>query len=99
MCLVYSLGFLYAFAALGNLGLIERERTLLLPFLLVLLCIPRGPKRSPPHYEWELKRKNRRRLQPLFDQTDGRLPAAMAPADPRVTVAGTPDGPAQPRSP
>jgi hypothetical protein len=99
MCFVYSIGFLYAFAALGNLGLIERERTLLLPFLLVLLCIPRGPKRAPPHYEWELKRKDRRRLQPLFDRTDGRLPAAMAPANRAAMIAGMTGVPARPRSP
>jgi hypothetical protein len=99
MCFVYSIGFLYAFAALGNLGLIERERTLLLPFLLVLLCIPRGPKRAPPHYEWELKRKDRRRLQPLFDRTDGRLPAAMAQANRAAMIAGMTGVPALPRSP
>jgi hypothetical protein len=74
LCTVYSLGFLYAFAALGNLGLIERERTLLLPFLLVLFCIPRAPKGAPPRYEWELRRKDRRRLQPLLQRTDGFLP-------------------------
>ena len=74
MCLVYSIGFLYAFAALGNLGLIERERTMLLPFMVVLLCIPRAPKGAPPGYEWELRRRDRRRLKPLFDRTDGVIP-------------------------
>ena len=98
-CFVYSIGFIYAFAALGNLGLIERERTLLLPFLLVLLCIPRGPKHAPPHYEWELTRKDRRRLQPLFERTDGLLPAAMAPANRAALVAGMTGVPARPRSP
>jgi hypothetical protein len=52
-CSVYSLAFLYVFAALGNLGLIERERTLLLPFLLVPLCIPVTPVGEPPRYLWE----------------------------------------------
>ena len=99
VCFVYSLGFLYAFAALGNLGLIERERTLLLPLLLVLLCIPRGPKRAPPHYEWELKRKDRRRLQPLFDRTDGRLPVALAPANRAAVVAAMGGGPTRPPPP
>lgn len=91
LCLVYSLGFMYAFAALGNLGLIERERTMLLPLLLVLLCIPRGPKRALPRYEWELRRKDRRRLQPIFDRTDGRLPVprpAPLPSAPGVAGAG-----------
>ena len=43
MCTIYSILFVYSFAALGNLGLIARERTLLFPFFLVLLCIPRHP--------------------------------------------------------
>ena len=62
MCVVYSVAFMYAFAALGNLGLITRERTLLFPFLLVPLCIPRAPKGQPPRYEWELRRQDRRRF-------------------------------------
>ena len=43
VCLIYSLVFMYAFAALGNLGLITRERTLLLPFLFVSALDPLGP--------------------------------------------------------
>ncbi len=61
MCTIYSILFVYAFAALGNLGLIARERTLLFPFFLVLLCIPRTPKGRPPAYAWELRRKARKR--------------------------------------
>ncbi len=59
LCLVYTTTFIYAFAALGNLGLIERERTMMIPFLFVLLSIPRGPRRAPPRYEWELRRRAR----------------------------------------
>jgi hypothetical protein len=62
MCAVYSLAFIYTFAALGNLGLITRERTLLFPFMLVLLSIPRSPKGQRPPYEWELRRRDRMRL-------------------------------------
>ncbi len=62
MCLVYSIGFIYAFAALGNLGLIYRERVMLLPFLMVLLSIPRTPKGRTPMYEWEYRRKDRKRF-------------------------------------
>jgi hypothetical protein len=60
LSLVYTAGFLYAFAALGNLGLIERERTLLFPFLLVLLALPLSAKGEPPSYPWELRRTKRR---------------------------------------
>jgi len=59
MCVVFTGAFFYAFAALGNAGLIERERAVMMPFFLVLLCIPRGPRHSPPRYEWELPRRAR----------------------------------------
>ena len=62
MCLVYSIGFIYAFAALGNLGLIYRERVMLLPFLMVLFAIPRSPRGQPAMYEWEYRRKDRARF-------------------------------------
>jgi len=56
LCAVYSVMFMYAFAALGNLGLIYRERTLLLPFLLVLLSIPiTKPGSEQAQYPWEKK--------------------------------------------
>jgi Dolichyl-phosphate-mannose-protein mannosyltransferase len=38
LCLIYSLVWVYVFASLGNLGLLDRERTLVLPFFFVLLC-------------------------------------------------------------
>jgi hypothetical protein len=62
LSLIYSALFLYAFASLGNLGLITRERTLLLPFFLVLLAIPLSPKRGRQRYPWErrLPRKRNR---------------------------------------
>jgi hypothetical protein len=59
MCLLFTGAFLYAFASLGNAGLIERERTVMLPFFLVLLCIPRGERHRRPRYEWELPRRAR----------------------------------------
>ena len=59
MCVFFTGSFLYAFAALGNLGLITRERTVMLPFFLVLVCIPRGPRHKRPRYEWELPRRAR----------------------------------------
>jgi hypothetical protein len=73
MCLVYSVGFIYAFAALGNLGLIYRERVMLLPFLLVLFAIPRTPRGRPSMYEWEYKRKDRGRFRAAMVQRDRML--------------------------
>jgi hypothetical protein len=60
VCLIYTLAFLYVFAALGNLGLIERERVLLLPYLAVLFCIPVTPKKKRPAYPWDRGVKQRR---------------------------------------
>ena len=57
--LFYSAVFLYAFAALGNLGLITRERTLLLPFLFVVLALPVAPAGEEP-YPWQVRRRRRR---------------------------------------
>jgi hypothetical protein len=72
LCAVYTVLFIYAFAALGNLGLIERERTMMLPFLLVLLCVPRAPRGSPPRYEWELRRRARLQLRLLAEKRNAR---------------------------
>jgi hypothetical protein len=79
LCTIYSLLFLYTFAALGNLGLIERERVMLLPFLLVLLCIPRAPKGSPPRYLWELRRKDRLKARRAVEEAMRKRPPTPAP--------------------
>ena len=81
VCAVYSLVFLYAFAALGNLGLITRERTLLLPFLFVLPAIPLAPEGEYP-YPWQLARRLRR---PVSES--GRATPA-APSDEGEWAAG-----------
>lgn len=59
LCGLFTAAFCYAFAALGNLGLITRESAVLMPFFLVLLCVPRGPRHQPPRYMWELSRRER----------------------------------------
>ncbi len=61
LCVMYSVTFPYAFAALNNLGLIDRERVLLLPFLLVTLCIPLTPRGQPPVYPWEYSQGRQKR--------------------------------------
>jgi hypothetical protein len=45
MCLAYSAVFIYLFSALGNVGLLARERTLLFPFLFVLFALSQLPSR------------------------------------------------------
>ena len=42
MCLTYSLLFIVAFSALGNFGIIARQRSLVYPFVIVLLTLPMG---------------------------------------------------------
>jgi len=61
LCVMYSTAFPYAFAALNNLGLIDRERVLLMPFFLVPLAIPVSPRGSPPAYPWEYSEGKRKR--------------------------------------
>ena len=73
LCLTFSLAFLYTFAALGNLGLIERERTVMFPFFLVLLAIPISAKGDPPQFPWEQPRTKRR------DRRRGAVPAPALP--------------------
>ena len=81
MCLFFTASFLYAFAALGNLGLITRERTVMLPFFLVLVCIPRGPRHRPPRYEWELPRRARiERRRAMALRPSGVRPRRAAPS-------------------
>jgi len=59
MCVIFTAAFCYFFAALGNQGLITRESTVVLPFVLVPLCIPRGPRHRAPRYVWELRHRQR----------------------------------------
>jgi hypothetical protein len=75
LCAVYSAAFIYSFAALGNLGLITRERTLLFPFLLVLLAVPLTPKGEPPQFAWEQPRLSRRQRR-LESVRAGQFPTA-----------------------
>ena len=78
MCLVYSIGFIYTFAALGNLGLIYRERTMLLPFFLVIFAFPITPKGKMAMYDWEYKRKDRKAFRAFMIKRDRTLEAMKA---------------------
>ncbi len=100
LCAVYSVIFIYTFAALGNLGLIERERVMLLPFLLVLLCTPRAPKGSPPRYLWELRRKARLRVRRANEEARlRRRPGAQMPPARRPGAPVPPGGRPGPQVP
>jgi hypothetical protein len=102
MCIVYSITFVYSFAALGNLGLITRERTLLFPFLLVLFAIPRAPRGEKPIYDWEFRRKERlaRKRSPQGGTvgssssrpTGRRYPMPLRPPRGRIPVAARQGG-------
>ncbi len=83
LSLVYTIGFAYAFASLGNLGLIARERTMLFPFLLCLLNIQRTPPGQQPRFDWEYKRKQRKAFREQM--AAGLLPWQQGlPSSPRV---------------
>jgi hypothetical protein len=42
LCVTYSLLFIIAFSAIGNFGIIARQRSLVYPFVIVLLTLPLG---------------------------------------------------------
>jgi hypothetical protein len=45
--LLFSVFFAYAFASIGNFGILSRQRVQLYPLLVVLLCVPAGFGREP----------------------------------------------------
>jgi hypothetical protein len=50
LALVYTLLFVVAFAAVGNFGILVRQRSQVLPLYLVLLCCqPRAPRSRTDH--------------------------------------------------
>ena len=96
MCLVYSIGFIYAFAALGNLGLIYRERAMLIPFFLVIFAFPVTPKGKFAMYDWEYKRKDRKAFRAFMVRRDQALQAmkvayanGQMPRSPATLPVGT----------
>jgi hypothetical protein len=91
LCLVFTGIFIYTFAALGNLGLIDRERVVMLPFLLVLLCIPRAPRGSPHRYEWELTRRVRIRRRQMLERIAATRRFAAYRAGPPASEGPKPD--------
>lgn len=48
MAVVYTAEFVYAFSRFGNFGIITRERVQVLPFVLLLLCMPKPAKPDVP---------------------------------------------------
>jgi hypothetical protein len=42
LCLVYSLLFAFGFSAVGNYGILDRERVMQFPFFVALLALPAG---------------------------------------------------------
>ncbi len=72
MALFYSILWMYAFAALGNIGLITRERTLLLPFFFAVLAIPVARRGERP-YPWQVRRAKHKKTR-LGPGPDERIP-------------------------
>ena len=52
LCVVYSTLFIYGFSSFANFGILTRQRVQVLPFVVVLLCLPK----------WEGSRKDLPRL-------------------------------------
>ena len=60
VCVIYSIAFLYVFAARKPGPDPKESGSFFLPFLLALLAIPISPKGTPPRYPWERRRVRRR---------------------------------------
>jgi hypothetical protein len=56
LALTYTLTFCYAFASIGNFGILTRQRTQVIPLLLVLICLPRASDVIARPREHELQR-------------------------------------------
>ena len=82
VALIYCLGFFYAFAALGNLGLITRERTLVLPLLFAVFAIPVARRGERP-YPWQVRRAKHKKTRL------GPGPDERVPSDPVVHAMAT----------
>jgi hypothetical protein len=82
--LFYSAVFVFAFAALANLGLITRERTLLLPFLFVVLAFPVAEQGEKP-YPWQHRRQRPRPASPV----GGRAATGGDPVETTVVAGAT----------
>jgi hypothetical protein len=48
-CVAYGAMFVYAFSTFGNFAILARERVMVLPFVLALLCLPRRGLTSRGH--------------------------------------------------
>jgi hypothetical protein len=51
MALLFSIAFIFAFSSFSNLGLLARQRTQMLPFVLVLFAGPLAPRRRAARHE------------------------------------------------
>jgi hypothetical protein len=49
-CVAYTAMFVYAFSTFGNFGILARERVMVLPFLMALLCLPLRPTSGRPDH-------------------------------------------------
>jgi hypothetical protein len=54
-CVAYTAMFVYAFSAFGNFGILARERVMVLPFVLALLCLPL--RSAPSRHDRPISRK------------------------------------------
>ena len=82
----YTLGFVIAFSNVGNFGILTRQRAQLIPFLIVLLCLPLTRRQEAAEEAAEVASAPRG----LVPSRSGRPPVlVLAPPSP----VAAPDGP------
>ena len=79
MAAAYCVGFIVAFSNVGNFGILTRQRAQLLPFIIILLCLPR--------------KGSERQLSDLQEQEDAVVYSGVVPSSqPPVLVLVRPAG-------
>jgi len=94
MAAAYSVGFIIAFSNVGNFGILVRQRAQLLPFLLVLLCLPLVRQVTST----EATERVRGEVQGVVP-TSGQPVLVMLPPRTTETGAGTPSATGRPPPP
>jgi hypothetical protein len=82
----YSVGvtftFIFAFSAFSNFGILSRERTQVMPFFLVLLCLP----------EYQGRRARQKALHAEIEETAGVSDEAAANSEPEPAAGAADNG-------
>jgi hypothetical protein len=91
LCLLYSALFAFAFSAVGNFGILARERVMQLPFFVALIALPDyRPGQAPSDEQQDDESDQDARPRPLIDVGAAPLSRVAVVADADVLPAASP---------